>query len=77
MTTAEKLRQEGLQEGLREGLREGAYETLLFMANKMKERGLPEEDIAGMLDLDLDSVKKLLGGERIDLPLGAAKGDIK
>lgn len=61
MTTAEKLRQEGLQEG--------AHETLLFMVNKMKERGLPEEDIAGMLDLDPDSVRKLLSGERIELPL--------
>jgi predicted transposase/invertase (TIGR01784 family) len=61
MTTAEKLRQEGRQEG--------SYKTLSSMVKIMRKNGMSEEKIAKMMNLDVDSIKKILKGEQVDIPL--------
>jgi predicted transposase YdaD len=65
MTTAEKLRQEGIQEGRREG----SYKTLFSMVRIMKNNGISEEKIARYTNLDINTVKKILNGEPVEISL--------
>ena len=71
MTTAERLRHEGLQRGRKEGLLEGRKEGLLEgqkskakmmigMIQNAKNNGLSEDMIAKIVNLDLSSVKKVI-----------------
>ncbi|MDY6824375.1 MAG: Rpn family recombination-promoting nuclease/putative transposase [Thermodesulfobacteriota bacterium] len=77
MTTAEKLRQEGMlkgmqkgmQKGKQEGKQEGRQETMLAMVRNAGEKGLSEEMIAQITNLDIALVRKILNNEPVDIPL--------
>lgn len=63
MTTAERLRQEGLKEGLREGLREGRQETLLKTSIRLltKKFGVLSNDIIEKIEkLDSNTLEILI-----------------
>jgi len=51
------------------GRQEGSYKTLSSMVKIMRKNGMSEEKIAKMMNLDVDSIKKILKGEQVDIPL--------
>ncbi|MBF0260127.1 MAG: hypothetical protein HQK62_15090 [Desulfamplus sp.] len=69
MSTAERLRQEGFQKTFQEGMQEGSYNVIVFLVNNAKKQGLSEELIAQIANIDLESVRKILNNEAIDIPL--------
>jgi len=69
MTTAEKLRQEGLQKGLQKGRQEGSYNTYFNLIHNMKKNNLSEKEIARLINIDIDIVKKIINKEQCKIPL--------
>ena len=69
MTTAEKLRQEGMQKGRQEGRQEGSYKTTVSLVRNAKKNGLTEEMIARIANLDITMVRKILKNEPVEIPL--------
>lgn len=69
MTTAEKLRQEGMQRGMQKGRQEGSYSTYFNLIQNMKKKNLSDKDIAILINLDIDIVKKIMNKEQVDIPL--------
>ena len=69
MTTAEKLRQEGVQEGMQEGMQKGSYKTMVSLVRNAKKNGLSEEMIAQIANLDITLVRKILNNEPVEIPL--------
>ena len=57
MTTAEKLRQEGRQE------------AVIALVHNAVKRGLSEEMIAQIIDLDVDLVRQIRNNEPVEIPL--------
>jgi predicted transposase/invertase (TIGR01784 family) len=61
MTTAEKLRQEGMQkgrqegrqEGMQKGIQKGSHKTMVSLVRNAKKNGLSEEMIAQIANLDI------------------------
>jgi predicted transposase YdaD len=51
------------------GRQEGSYKTLSSMVKIMRKNGMSEEKIAKMMNMDVDSIKKILKGEQVDIPL--------
>ena len=73
MSTAERLRQEGFKEGFQksfqEGMQEGSYNVMVFLAKNAKKQGLSEELIAQIANIDVESVRRILNNEKVDIPL--------
>jgi predicted transposase/invertase (TIGR01784 family) len=80
MTTADKLRHEGLEKGLQKGLQKGREEGLLEgqkskvkmmvdMIRNARNNGLSDDMIAKIANLDLSLVKKVINNEAVDIPL--------
>jgi predicted transposase/invertase (TIGR01784 family) len=65
MTTAEKLRQEGIQKGRQEG----SYKMMVSLVRNAKKNGLSEEMIAQIANLDITLVRKILNNEPVEIPL--------
>ena len=65
MTTAEKLRQEGRQEGHQEG----SYKTMVSLVRNAGKKGLSEEMIAQIANLDITLVRKILNNEPVEIPM--------
>ena len=61
MTTAEKLRQEGIQKG--------SHKTMVSLVRNAKKNGLSEEMIAQIANLDITLVRKILNNEPVEIPL--------
>ncbi|MDZ7831124.1 MAG: hypothetical protein U5L07_05195 [Desulfobacterales bacterium] len=70
MTTAEKLRQEGMQKGRQEG----SHETVITLVRNAKKNGLSEEMIARIANLDITLVRKILNNEPVEIPLHLLSG---
>jgi predicted transposase/invertase (TIGR01784 family) len=77
MTTAEKLRQEGMQkgrqegrqEGMQKGIQKGSHKTMVSLVRNAKKNGLSEEMIAQIANLDITLVRKILNNEPVEIPL--------
>ncbi len=77
MTTAEKLRQEGMQKGRQEGMQkgmqkgrqEGRQEAMIALVRNAGKKGLTEEMIAQIIDLEVDLVRQILNNEPVEIPL--------
>ncbi len=69
MTTAEKLRQEGLLKGRQEGRQEGSYKTMVSLVRNASKNGLSDEMIAQIANLDITLVRKILNNEPVEIPL--------
>jgi predicted transposase/invertase (TIGR01784 family) len=73
MSTAERLRQEGIEKGIQkgrqEGRQEGHYETMVSLVRNARKNGLSEEMIVRIADLDITLVKKILNDEPVEIPL--------
>ncbi len=65
MSTAEKLRQEGMQKGIQKG----GYKMMVSMVQNAAKKGLSEEIIAQIANIDVTSVRRILNNETIDIPL--------
>jgi len=65
MTTAEKLRQEGIQKGRQAG----SHKTMVSLVRNAKKNGLSEEMIAQIANLDITLVRKILNNEPVEIPL--------
>ena len=61
MSTAEKLRQEGIAEERKENLR-----SFVHRAGK---QGIPIETIANIVELDESSIEQILNNKNIEIPL--------
>jgi predicted transposase/invertase (TIGR01784 family) len=57
------------EKGRQEGRQEGSYKTLSSMVKIMQKNGMSEEKIAKMMNMDIDTIKKILKGEQVDIPL--------
>ncbi|MDZ7831133.1 MAG: hypothetical protein U5L07_05240 [Desulfobacterales bacterium] len=60
MTTAEKLREEGLQQGLQQGMQQGMQQGKLELMSRLKSNGMSIEEIARLTDMDVKEIKKML-----------------
>ena len=69
MTTAEKLRQEGM--------RKGSYNTLYSVIQIMRKNEIADENIAKMMNLDIYIVKKVFNREEIEIPLNLLSGEFE
>ena len=65
MSTAERLRHEGIKEGRKEGRKE----SIVSLVRNAKKQGVSEEKIARIVDLDIDLVTRILNHEDIEIPL--------
>ena len=54
-----ELLAEGRAEGLEKGLEKGREEGILESAKKLKTKGLTDQKISELLDLDIEEIKKL------------------
>ena len=75
MTTAEKLILKGRKEGRQEGHKEGKFDMMLYMIRNARKNGLTEDMIANIVNLDIDSVRRLMNNEPIDIPLHLLAAD--
>ena len=50
---------QGMAEGLEQGKKEGGKQQSLFIARKMKTKGMPEVDIAEMTGLTIEEIRTL------------------
>ncbi|WP_462271303.1 RpnC/YadD family protein [Desulfobacter sp.] len=62
-------RKEGRQEGRKEGRKEGKLELYIELIQNMKKNNLSDQEIARLINLDIEIVKKVLNNEHIDIPL--------
>ncbi|SLM29904.1 transposase (fragment) [Desulfamplus magnetovallimortis] len=72
MTLAEKLRKEGEIRGEIKGEVKGqkkGIKAIVAIIRNAEKQGLPVEVIAAIAQVDVDSVKKILNNEQIDIPL--------
>ncbi|BAF60517.1 hypothetical protein PTH_2336 [Pelotomaculum thermopropionicum SI] len=58
----EKGRAEGIKEGLKQGIKQGIKEGKLETARAALRKGLPEDVVAEITGLDLETVRRLKGG---------------
>lgn len=56
----QEAREEGLKEGLKEGIEKGKGEVIAFAIKKMASKKMPAEEIAALLELDIEQVRKIL-----------------
>ncbi|MCC8164311.1 MAG: Rpn family recombination-promoting nuclease/putative transposase, partial [Lachnospiraceae bacterium] len=57
----EEGREEGRKEGRTEGRKEGREETLVELVKKKLARGISAEEIAEVLEMDVERVRELIG----------------
>jgi predicted transposase/invertase (TIGR01784 family) len=74
ITNAERIgrkkgKQEGMQEGMQKGMQKGREETVIELVRKAGKKGLSEELIAQVVDLDVDMVRQILNNEPVEIPL--------
>jgi predicted transposase YdaD len=70
ITSAERLgRKEGRQEGRQEGRKEGSYRTYYNLIHNMKNKNFSDWEICELTNLDIDTVKKIMNNETVDIPL--------
>ena len=69
MTTAEKLKQEGMQKG--------SYNTLYSVIQTMRKNGFTDDNIAKMMNLEVSFVKKILSNKKIEIPLNLLRGEFE
>ncbi len=65
MSTAEKLRQEGMAKGRVEERKE----SLISFVHRAGKQGIPIETIAKIVELDENLIEQILNNENIDIPL--------
>jgi len=74
----DKGRQEGMQKGRQkgrqEGMQKGRQETVIALVRNAGNKGLSEEMIAQIIDLDVDLVKQILNNEPVEIPLHLLPG---
>jgi hypothetical protein len=51
------------------GRQEGSYNTMVYMVRNAEKKGLSEEMIAQIANIDIDLVRKILRNEPVDIPL--------
>jgi predicted transposase/invertase (TIGR01784 family) len=66
ITSAERL---GRQEGRREGRKEGSYITYSNLIQNLKNKNFSDFEICELTNLDIDTVKKIINNETVDIPL--------
>jgi predicted transposase/invertase (TIGR01784 family) len=66
ITSAERL---GRKEGRKEGQKEGAYNTFVHLIRNMKMNQLTEQEIACLINIDIETVKKIINHEPVDIPI--------
>ena len=70
VTSAERIgRQEGIEEGRQEGRQEGKVEGYSDLIQNMKKNDLSDQEIARLTNLDIDTVKKIINNEQVEIPL--------
>jgi predicted transposase/invertase (TIGR01784 family) len=69
MSTADRLRQEGIKQGRQEGMQKAGNKMIFSLVRNAKKQGFPVETIAKIVDLDITLVKKILNNETIEIPL--------
>jgi predicted transposase YdaD len=73
MSTAEKLRQEGIAQGIAQGMAKGRVEerkeSLISFVHRAGKQGIPIETIAKIVELDENLIEQILNNENIDIPL--------
>ena len=55
-----EAKEEGIKQGREEGLEEGVQKNQKEVVLKMYKKGMSKEDIANLLDLDIDIIDKIL-----------------
>ena len=72
---AEYLKDMGRKEGEQRGELKGSYKKMVAMIRNADKQGLPIDMIAQIAQIDVDSVKKILNNEQIDVPWHLLNGD--
>nr|WP_319491153.1 hypothetical protein [uncultured Desulfobacter sp.] len=69
MSTAEKLRQEGIAQGMAKGRVEERKESLISFVRRAGKQGIPIEIIAKIVELDENLIEQILNNKNIEIPL--------
>ena len=60
--------------GRQEGMQKGRQETVIALVRNAGNKGLSEEMIAQIIDLDVDLVRQILNNEPVEIPLHLLPG---
>jgi flagellar biosynthesis/type III secretory pathway protein FliH len=61
--------QKGMQEGMQKGMQKGTQTTVIALVRNAGKKGLSEEMIAQIIDLDVELVRQILNNEPVEIPL--------
>ena len=73
ITSAERI---GIEKGKKEGKKEGAYNTYCNLIRNMKKNKLSEQEIARLINIDINIIKKIINKEQVVIPLHLLEQDI-
>jgi len=65
----EKGRKEGIKEGMEKGMEKGSQKTVMTLVRNARKKGLSEEIIAQVVDIDVKLVRQILNNEPVEIPL--------
>jgi len=57
------------EEGRKEGRKEGSYNTYFNLIQNMKKNDVSDKEIAKLINIDINIVKKIINKEHVDIPL--------
>ena len=66
---AQYIREKGRQEGMEKGMEKGTQKTVIALVRNAHKKGLSEEIIAQIVDLDVNLVRQILNNEPVEIPL--------
>jgi predicted transposase YdaD len=62
VTSAERI-------GRKEGRKEGKLELYIDLIQNMKKNNLSEQEIARLINLDIEIIRKVLNNEQVEIPV--------
>ena len=66
---AQYIKEKGRKEGIKEGMEKGSQKTVMILVRNARKKGLSEEIIAQVVDIDVKLVRQILNNEPVEIPL--------
>ena len=66
---AQYIKEKGRQEGMEKGMEKGTRQTVIALVRNARKKGLSEEIIAQVVDIDVKLVRQILNNEPVEIPL--------
>ncbi len=66
---AQYIKEKGRQEGMEKGMEKGTRQTVMALVRNARKKGLSEEIIAQVVDIDVKLVRQILNNEPVEIPV--------